>query len=101
MAGVRDAPAVEELRRLIPRCLLPDQIRLGHRLRALRRTGGPAANGAVLTHWLAEARASAAVRERRAAILRGLAYPPELPITAHKDAIVAALRAQRVVIVAG
>jgi ATP-dependent helicase HrpA len=101
MAGVRDAPVLEELRRLIPRCLLPDQLRLGHRLLALRRAGGPAANGAALARWLAEARASAAVRERRAAILRGLAYPPELPITAHKDALVAALRTQRVVIVAG
>lgn len=101
MTGVLDAPALEELRRLIPRCLLPDQIRLAHRLRALRRAGGLAAHGAALARWLAEARASAAVRERRAAIRRGLAYPPELPITAHKDAIVAALQTQRVVIVAG
>ncbi len=101
MAGVRDAPAIEELRRLIPRCLLSDQIRLGHALLRARAGAGPAAAPPPLKRWLAEARASVALRQRRAAILRHLGYPAELPITAHKDAIVAALRMERVVVVAG
>lgn len=100
MARVHEAAAIQELRRLIPRCLLPDQIRLGHAL--LRaKTRRAAASPPPVARLLAEARASIRTRERRAAILPGIAYPPELPITARKDEIVAALRAHRVVVVAG
>jgi len=98
---VHDTAALAELRRWIPRCLLPDQIRLGHRLLQLRQRDGAAGGPGTVARWLAEARASAALRERRAAVLRHLSYPAELPITAHKDAIVAALRTHRVVVVAG
>ncbi len=98
---MHDPAALAELRRLIPRCLLPDQIRLGHRLLQLRQRDGASGGPAAVARWLAEARASAALRERRAAVRRHLHYPPELPITAHKDEIVAALRAHRVVVVAG
>jgi ATP-dependent helicase HrpA len=100
MARVHEAAAIQELRRLIPRCLLPDQIRLGHALlRANARCA--AASPLPVARLLAEARASIRTRERRAAILQGIAYPAELPITARKDEIVAALRAHRVVVVAG
>ncbi len=95
---MQDGAALETLRQLIPRCLLPDQIRLGH---ALLRAREQPERSVPLARWLAEARASVRARARRARILRGIAYPPELPITGRREEILAALRAHRVVIVAG
>ncbi|MCX6905591.1 MAG: ATP-dependent RNA helicase HrpA, partial [Verrucomicrobia bacterium] len=93
--------SLDELKKLLPQCLLPDQVRLGQRLaRALAvwRGGGAAPP---LERWLAEARASLHTRQRRAEVKRHLSYPPELPITARREDIVAALRAHPVVVVAG
>jgi ATP-dependent helicase HrpA len=50
---------------------------------------------------LTEARGSAATRKRRATVLRRIAYPETLPITARREEIVAAIRAHPVVVVAG
>ena len=95
------SPSLEELKKLLPQCLLPDQVRLGQRLaRALAvwRGGGAAPP---LERWLEEARASLHTRQRRAEVMRHLSYPQELPITARREDIVAALRAHPVVVVAG
>ena len=99
---MHDSTAIQELRRLIPQCLLPDQIRLGHALLRARERQAAGAHGAPpFDRWLAEARASIQTRQRRAALLPQVAYPEDLPITARKDEIVAAIRAHRVVVVAG
>jgi ATP-dependent helicase HrpA len=93
---------VETLKQLLPQCLLADQVRIGSRLAeamAAARRGGAAA--LPLERWLAEAKASAAIRRRRGDVLRQVEYPAELPITPHREAIVAALRKHPVVIVAG
>ena len=96
------AKALQELRELLPRCLLPDQIRLGHALRRARVEASRAGGGGLpVARWLSEARASAATRERREAVLRRVAYPEALPITARREEIVAAIRVHPVVVVAG
>lgn len=99
---MQDAAAIQELRQLIPQCLLPDQVRLGHRLLQAR---GHAARGELprvpVERWLAEARTSIAVRHQRAELRQRISYPAELPITARKDEIIAAIRAHPVVVVAG
>ena len=75
-----------------------DRLRLMPRVERLRRRDvAPAELDRV-------ARAAAASRERaelRAAALPGIAYPPELPVSARRDDIAAAIRDHRVVIVCG
>lgn len=95
-------PRVHELQALLPRCLLPDWVRLGSRLvRLLRDQLHPASHDAVLNRLLAQARASAELREKRGACVPRVQYPPDLPITARKDEIVAAIRDHQVVVIAG
>ncbi|MBI5385887.1 MAG: ATP-dependent RNA helicase HrpA [Verrucomicrobia bacterium] len=93
---------VEQLKKLLPQCLLPDQVRIGQRLaRALAPSrGGPTAD-LPLDRWLAEAHASIDLRKTRGALQRRVTYPLELPITARQRDIVAAIRQHQVVIVAG
>ena len=93
---------LQELQALLPRCLLSDHLRLGVRVsRALERLrlGRPAS--LPLERWLAQARASIALRELRARLAERVRYPAELPIVAHKDAIVRAIRENRAVVIAG
>ena len=93
---------VEELKSLLPQCLLWDWVRLGSRMvRLVRDHHHPAAHDALLDRLLAEARKSAEMRSLRAAHAPLPTYPPDLPITARKDDIVAAIRAHQVVVVAG
>jgi ATP-dependent helicase HrpA len=93
---------IEELRALLPQCLLPDWVRLGSRLvRLLRDRHHPDAHEAILRRLLDQARQSVALRERRGLNVPSIAYPSELPITARKDDLVAALRAHQVVVIAG
>jgi ATP-dependent helicase HrpA len=95
-------PRVHELQALLPRCLLPDWVRLGSRLvRLLRDQHHPASHDAVLDRLLTQARASAELREKRGACVPRVQYPPDLPITARKDEIVAAIRDHQVVVIAG
>ncbi|MFM8420473.1 MAG: ATP-dependent RNA helicase HrpA, partial [Verrucomicrobiota bacterium] len=93
---------VHELRGLLPRCLLWDWVRIGSRLvRLLRDRRHESRHDALLDRLLADARASAELRELRAAHVPRPTYPPDLPITARKDDIVAAIRAHPVVVIAG
>jgi ATP-dependent helicase HrpA len=93
---------ITELKSLLPRCLLPDWVRLGSRLvRLLRDQHHPDRHDALLDRLLQEARASAALREQRRRNVPVVSYPPELPITARKDEILAAIRGNQVVVVAG
>ena len=93
---------IEELRKLLPQCLLADWVRLGRRLgRLLRDHHHPAQHDELLERLLQRVHSSIALRADRRLNLPQLTYPPALPITARKDDIVAAIRAHPVVVVAG
>ena len=93
---------VEEIRQLLPQAMLPDWVRLGGRMvRLLRDRLHPQQHDAVLDRLLAQVRASVAFREERRLQVPLVSYPPDLPITARKDDIVAAIRANQVIIIAG
>ena len=93
---------VEEIRKLLPQAMLPDWVRLGGRMvRLLRDQHHPQTHDAILNRIHAQVRASVALREQRRLNVPATNYPPDLPITARKDDIVAAIRANQVVIIAG
>jgi ATP-dependent helicase HrpA len=93
---------VEEIRQLLPQAMLPDWVRLGGRMvRLLRDRVHPQQHDAVLNRLLAQVRASVALREERRLHSPQISYPPDLPITARKDDIVNAIRANQVVVIAG
>ncbi len=95
-------PRVEEIRQLLPQAMLPDWVRLGGRMvRLLRDQLHPAAHEKVLARIYEQVVASVLLREERKANAPKISYPPELPITARKDDIVAAVRANQVVVIAG
>jgi len=99
--GMND-PRVDEIRQLLPQAMLPDWVRLGGRMvRLLRDKLHPQQHDAVLNRLLAQVRASVALRESRKANVPKINYTPDLPITARKDDIVAAIRANQVVVIAG
>jgi ATP-dependent helicase HrpA len=98
MADVR----IDELKTLLPQCLLPDWVRLGRRLaRLLRDQHHPDQREALLERLHQQVCASVALREERRINVPRIAYPPELPITVRKDEIVAAIRGHQVVVIAG
>ncbi len=93
---------VQELKELLPRCMLYDWVRLGSRLaRLIRDYHHPDRHDAVLDRLLERGRASVTLREWRATHRPVIQYPPALPISSRKDEILAAIRHQQVVIVAG
>jgi ATP-dependent helicase HrpA len=93
---------IEEIRSLLPRAMLSDWVRLGARLvRLLRDHHHPDAHEAVLSRLLAQAQASAALREQRRLRVPRPTYPAQLPITARRDDIIQAIRDHQVVVVAG
>ncbi|MBA4148602.1 MAG: ATP-dependent RNA helicase HrpA [Verrucomicrobia bacterium] len=95
-------PRIEELKTLLPQCMLPDWVRLGSRLiRLLRDKHHPDKHDALLKRLTEQVRASIALREARRLNALRVSYPPDLPITARKDEIVAAIRDNQVVIIAG
>ena len=93
---------IEELRTLLPQCLLPDWVRLGRRLaRLLRDHHHPEERDALLERLRQQVHASVALREERRRHVPRTNYPAELPITPRKDEIVAAIRAHQVIVIAG
>jgi ATP-dependent helicase HrpA len=86
----------------LPDLTLRDEHRLGRRLERLRRTRDPAARAAALARLDAEiGEAEARMAHRRAAWPAQIAYPPELPVSARRDDLLAAIRDHQVVVVAG
>ena len=82
--------------------MLPDWVRLGGRMARLMQDVHPSPkHDAFLDRLLAQVRASVALRADRQAHVPAIHYPPELPITARRDDIVAAIRANQVLIIAG
>ncbi len=93
---------VEELKALLPRTMTHDWVRLGSRLvRVLRDRLHAEQHDALVDRLLTQARQSAELRELRRLHVPPVTYPPDLPITARKDEIVAAIRAHQVVVIAG
>lgn len=93
---------IEELKSLLPQCLLPDWVRLGSRLvRLLRDRHHPDKHEAILNRLWEEVHASIALRVQRRLHVPRISYPPDLPITARKNEIVSAIRENQVVIIAG
>lgn len=94
--------SVDQLKKLLPLCLLPDQVRIGQRLaRALAHARVETLAELPVERWLAEARASIEVRQTRAALSRRVSYPASLPISVRAGEIVEAIRRHQVVVVAG
>ncbi len=94
---------IDKLRRRLPRAMADERARSGRELARLRRqaaaeTAVPETRLAVIAERLA---ASAAQKARRRAAMPVPAYDPALPITAHREAIVEAIRRHPVVIVSG
>jgi HrpA-like RNA helicase len=95
-------PRINELRQLLPQAMLPDWVRLASRAaRLFRDRLHPDKHDALLKRLLEQARASVATRDQRQLNVPQVSYAPELPITARKDEIVAAIRANQVVVIAG
>jgi len=93
---------VEEIRQLLPQAMLPDWVRLGGRMvRLLRDQHHPQTHEKLLNRIHEQLLASIALREERQANVPKIVYPPDLPITARKDDIVNAIRANQVVVIAG
>src|SRR5579871_3464440 len=95
-------PRIDEIRQLLPRAMTHDWVRLGGRMvRLLRDKLHPAAHEKILSRIHEQVIASVLLREERQGGLPQITYPPELPISARKDDIVAAIRANQVVVIAG
>ena len=93
---------VDEIRCRLPQAMLPDWVHLGGRMvRLLRDQHHPQTHEKLLNRIHEQLLASIALREARQVNLPKIIYPPDLPITARKDDIVAAIRANQVVIIAG
>ena len=80
---------------------LRDEHRLRRRLDKLRRTEDAEARGQALVRLGEEVEAARARVERRRAAVPEIAYPPELPVSARRDDLLAAIRDHQVVVVAG
>lgn len=87
------------VRSLLPECMLRDRVAIAQQMRQMQRRGR---RDATAWHKLkARAEGSAALRKARCENPLPVTYPEDLPITARKDEIVAAIREHPVVIVAG
>jgi len=93
---------IEELKALLPQCMLADWVRFGRRLaRLLRDQHHPAQRDPLLARLKEQVCASINLREERRLSVPNISYPAALPITARKDEIVAAIRKHQVVVIAG
>ena len=96
---------IKQLRSLLPKAMIRDQVAIGRQLGRLQNRVGKKGVNSKQTVELAaiEKRIgrSVARRRRRMESRPQLDYPPQLPITSKKDAIVAAISDHPVVIVSG
>ncbi|MDX1953650.1 MAG: ATP-dependent RNA helicase HrpA [Verrucomicrobiota bacterium] len=93
---------IEELKRLLPQCMLRDWVRLGSRLvRLLRDERHPERHDALLSRLLEEAERSRQLREERRRRLPQVSYQENLPISSRRGEIVEAIKGNQVVVIAG
>ncbi|MGO8960423.1 MAG: ATP-dependent RNA helicase HrpA [Streptosporangiaceae bacterium] len=89
------------LRARLPELMLRDQRRLGRRADRARSLRDPAARMQAVAELESEiAEAAARVAARRSSV-PVLSYPPDLPVSQHKDELAAAIAEHQVVIIAG
>ncbi|WP_218068207.1 ATP-dependent RNA helicase HrpA [Candidatus Thiosymbion oneisti] len=83
-------------------CLLRDRHGFRRRLRGLRRRTqrGQACEGDRAELWRS-IRRSQAVLERRESLVPEISYPPELPVSEHRDEVAALIRDHQVVVLCG
>ena len=95
-------PRIDELKSLLPRCLLHDWVRLGARaVRLFRDHHHPSAHDSLLNRLLEQARDSVARCEERRACLPRITYPENLPVSGKRREIIEAIRNHQVVVIAG
>ena len=87
---------VTELKALLPQCMLQDRVRIERRLNRRRRL-----DPKEIDRLLGQARGSSHLREKRHKNRPGPTYPPALPISDRKGEILAAIKENPVVIIAG
>ncbi|MDT0274762.1 ATP-dependent RNA helicase HrpA [Blastococcus goldschmidtiae] len=95
-----NAPTDDERARL-PALTLADEHRLRRRLDGLRKTRDPAARERQRERIAADIEAAEERIARRRAAVPAISYPEDLPVSARRDDIAAALRDAQVVVVAG
>ena len=94
--------ALDELRMLLPNCLWHDRLRIEPVLDRVLASQDPAnRRESQLERLISDAKRSIALRHRRHERLPQVEYPPALPITAKKSEIVAAIKNNQVVVIAG
>jgi ATP-dependent helicase HrpA len=96
-----DPPSDRELRERLSQLTLADEHRLRRRLDGLRKTRDPQARTRQLERTAADVAAAEARIARRRTSVPVVSYPEELPVSARRDDIAAALRDNQVVVVAG
>ncbi|MGY1732185.1 ATP-dependent RNA helicase HrpA [Geodermatophilus sp. SYSU D01045] len=90
-----------DLRSRLAALTLDDEHRLGRRLEGLRRTRDEGARARALDKVAADVVAAEERIARRRAAVPAVSYPEQLPVSARRDDIAAALREHQVVVVAG
>ncbi len=91
----------DELRRVLPTLLPPDERRLAKRLEGSRRISDDAHRASVLADIAGEVDAARRRFEARRAAVPPITYPEELPVSRRRDDLLAAIRDHQVVVVAG
>ncbi|GAA3156770.1 ATP-dependent RNA helicase HrpA [Blastococcus jejuensis] len=91
----------EDLRSRLSQLTLQDEHRLRRRLDGLRKTRDPQARERQRERIAADVAAAEQRMARRAAAVPVVTYPEDLPVSARRDDIAAALRDHQVVVVAG
>jgi ATP-dependent helicase HrpA len=94
-------PAQGALRAGLRELTVRDEHRLRRRLEKLRRIEDAAARGAALARLSAEVAKARERIERRRATVPVVEYPPQLPVSARRDDLLAAIGEHQVVVVAG
>src|SRR3954462_15748501 len=97
----RPDAAVRALRARLRELTLRDEHRLARRLDKLRRTAGDEERAAALASLAREIEKAEARAARRRAAVPAVSYPQELPVSARRDDLLAAIRDNQVVVVAG
>ena len=92
---------VDDLRARLPELTFQDEHRLRRRLDALRKTRDPEARRRQRDRIAADVAAAETRIARRRAAVPVITYPEELPVSARRDDIAAALRDNQVLVVAG
>ncbi len=101
MGTPHEPPRVVDLQARLLNLTLRDERRLGRRLDGVRRVRDPRKRQAALDELATAIDAAETRAQRRRASVPGITYPPELPVSQHRDEIRAAIRDHLVVVVAG